>query len=366
MRSPRSLRRGFTLIELLVVIAIIAVLIALLLPAVQSAREAARRAQCVNNLKQLGLAVHNYVSSNDVLPAFSQNLFLPTSGPWQNWPAMWTTAILPQLEQTPLYNALNYDFGMWDNHNTTVGITRLASLLCPSESQTITPANNYWGTCNYVANIGGPACLTAFNGAIVPFGSDNYGNNWAINNGNVGPVGFQSFTDGTSNTALFSEKMIAPAPSTATISPGNPLAKRVMFGTSVNVDWDSNNAAQAQTFVQVCKNEPGSLKAPEGYYSQFAGIIWCASSARSMTNGSYTHFNTPNGLSCAAANSQGAAPPTSGGWNDAITATSNHSGGVNLCFTDGSVRFIKDTINPQSWWALGSRNLGEVLSSDSY
>src|SRR5882757_3742434 len=108
----RSIARGFTLIELLVVIAIIAVLIALLLPAVQAAREAARRAQCTNNLKQLGLAVHNYLSQQNTFPPLMGNISAANNitGADPNgvsWPLDWTASLLPQLEQQPLYNALN-------------------------------------------------------------------------------------------------------------------------------------------------------------------------------------------------------------------------------------------------------------------
>ena len=381
MDLRRSPRRGFTLIELLVVVAIIAVLIALLLPAVQAAREAARRAQCVNNLKQLGLAVHNYNAQTNIFPGFSQNLFYNggvfNPNTWQNWPADWPTAILPQLEQSPLYNALNFDFGMWDNHNVTVGVTRVAFLLCPSESVTGSPIPNpanYWGTNSYVGNIGGPADFPAsFSGAIVPYNNDpgNLGNNWAYSSSNCGPLGVQSFTDGTSNTALFSEKLIGIILS-APIAAGAPNANRGAFvlngqtGTpSLPVNWDTNNAAEALAFARGCQSVPGSATSPDSYYTTFAGIIWCASSIRSACNGGYTHFNTPNGLTCMASNSAGAAP-TSGGWNDAITATSNHPGGVNLGFCDGSVRFVKNSVGFQPWWSLGTRNGAEVLSSDAY
>src|SRR5438045_6645679 len=104
-------RRGFTLIELLVVIAIIAVLIALLLPAVQAAREAARRAQCVNNLKQLGLAVHNYVQQNNVLPL--QSMYPASADVSWGWSYGWPLALLPNLEQGPVYNAMNFSTGFF-------------------------------------------------------------------------------------------------------------------------------------------------------------------------------------------------------------------------------------------------------------
>src|SRR5262245_44610308 len=109
-------RSGFTLIELLVVIAIIAVLIALLLPAVQSAREAARRAQCTNNLKQLGLAAHNYVQQNNVLPL--QTMYPASADVSWGWSYGWPLALLPNIEQTPAFNALNFATGFFGNSAT--------------------------------------------------------------------------------------------------------------------------------------------------------------------------------------------------------------------------------------------------------
>jgi prepilin-type N-terminal cleavage/methylation domain-containing protein/prepilin-type processing-associated H-X9-DG protein len=372
----RQTSRGFTLIELLVVIAIIAVLIALLLPAVQAAREAARRAQCINNLKQLGLAVHNYNSQTNIFPGFSQNLFNNggagyIASTWQNWPAVWTTAILPQMEQVPLYNALNFDYGLWDNHNLTVAVARVGTLLCPSESVNVSPVPNpyggfgYWGTNSYVGNIGGPADAPAsFTGALVPYSSDANGQNWAYASPNCGPLGIQSFTDGTSNTALFSEKLIGVI-LTAPIAPGTPNANRAAFVLGLPVNYDTNNAAEALAFVRACQSVPGTSTTPDGYYQTFAGIIWSASSIRSTINAGYMHFNTPNGLTCIASNTQGSAA-TSGGWNDASTACSNHPGGVNMGFCDGSVRFVKNSIGLQTWWALGTRAGSEVISSDAY
>ncbi len=113
MIRPIPLRRGFTLIELLVVIAIIGVLIALLLPAVQSARESARRTQCINNLKQLGLAVQSYITQSNVLPAqTTQNALIVNGKSNVQWWASWTAGLLPHIEQQPLYNALNFNLPM--------------------------------------------------------------------------------------------------------------------------------------------------------------------------------------------------------------------------------------------------------------
>ena len=140
--TVRLARKGFTLIELLVVIAIIAVLIALLLPAVQAAREAARRAQCTNNLKQLGLAIHNYHSSNNVLPA-STMFGGPSVGTW-SYCASWAVVLLPNLEQSPLYSAINFSYDMSQLANTTVSYSAIAAFLCPSDSQKIRPAAAVW------------------------------------------------------------------------------------------------------------------------------------------------------------------------------------------------------------------------------
>ena len=168
-------RRAFTLIELLVVIAIIAVLIALLLPAVQAAREAARRMQCTNNLKQLGLAVHNYVDTNNVLPLqnmFPSGVMLGVTG---SASYSWTLGLLPHLDQMPLFNA--YNFSVYCVQTTvaaanpgsqsTVGYTQLAVLLCPSDGLT-TPPLAPWATKSYNGNFGGPGIIQTYTGTIIP------------------------------------------------------------------------------------------------------------------------------------------------------------------------------------------------------
>ncbi len=203
-------RRGFTLIELLVVIAIIAVLIALLLPAVQAAREAARRAQCLNNLKQLGLAAHNYVSQTNVYPCQS----IQNTNQWA-WEPSWVALILPKMEQTTVYNAINFSLPMLEigfvnpvalggMSNSTAGLLTIASLLCPSESLShpVSFAGD-WGQSSYAGNYGGPGMIASCNGIIVPARGDEF-----VSSPNLGPVSLAAVTDGTSNTAMFSEHLL--------------------------------------------------------------------------------------------------------------------------------------------------------------
>jgi prepilin-type N-terminal cleavage/methylation domain-containing protein/prepilin-type processing-associated H-X9-DG protein len=368
MRARQS--RGFTLIELLVVIAIIAVLIALLLPAVQAAREAARRAQCTNNLKQLGLAVHNYISTNNCFPPLMANFATngtscPPACPLYGggaWPLSWAVALLPYLEQQQLFSAANYSFGASDAQNSaTISATKVGALICPSESQ----SNGPWQTSawtNYGANVGGPASISAWSGIFVPMSNSSVGSSGAYLNGNTGTVGLQSVTDGTTNTAMFSEKLIGiTTPGTGGVSPGTALARRVMFQvSSVTVTNDlggSAGLAQAISFMQACQS---STVTSYGN-NEWSGAVWAGSHSGTLNFNSYDHVNTPNLLSCVDGNAQQPGDNT-----DALTANSNHSGGVNVGMADGSVKFIKSTINYATWWALGSRNLGELLSADAY
>jgi len=357
-------RRGFTLIELLVVIAIIAVLIALLLPAVQSAREAARRAQCINNLKQLGLAIHNYMDSNQVMPILHGN-YSNRGGPPPGgaWPLGWGASILPNLEQQPLFNAVNWSFGS-DNtqENGTVARTRVNAYICPSESRQVGP----WQTgtwTNYHASVGGPASVKTWSGTVLPIRSDPGnipGQTNASPANNLGPVPLASIVDGTSNTSAFSEKLVAIGGS-AIILRSSADAKRAIYGTSVNVAADTGDPTTSLALVSSCNALPGTTQSYSP--SQWTGAVWHGSHAGTLHFNAYTHVNTPNKISCYAANGPGGPP---GGWYDAITPTSNHAGGVNVGFCDGSVRFIKDTVSPQTWWALGSRDGGEVISADQY
>ncbi|WP_337175285.1 DUF1559 domain-containing protein [Paludisphaera sp.] len=361
--STHSRRGAFTLIELLVVIAIIAVLIALLLPAVQAAREAARRAQCVNNLKQLGLGLHNYISSQNSMPPLSGLMWRnpPANPGWGNWPLGWAAALMPMMEGQALANASNYSFGADQPQNyQTVCRARVATFICPSESLAAGPwQSQSW--MNYAANVGGPATLATWSGVIIPMrqtdGVVEIGTNYPRN---AGTVSVASLTDGTSNTVAFSERLIGmPGDPVVTVSSAN--AKRVAFQQSTApVSADSGNPALALAFFQACRSLPGTTSTAGTINNSWTGgAVWAGSHGNTLRFNAFTLVNTPNGLSCMAENY----PP--GQAIDAITATSNHAGGVNVGMADGSVRFIKDSISPQTWWALGTRAGGEVISSDA-
>jgi len=375
--QPRRSSRGFTLIELLVVIAIIAVLIALLLPAVQSAREAARRAQCVNNLKQLGLAVHNYVTRQDVLPAHT----LDNSQTW-GWFTPWTALILPDIEQSPLYNALNFNLPMLElgfispfyGANTTVGLTSISTMFCPSESLQKSPnfAAVEYAMMNYAGNFGGPAMIKSCNGAIVPVQGNLIFGLMGLLGSQVptgaGPVRIASINDGTSNTALFSEHLLAYgngvfAVTDPSVTPGGANGKRGIFQTTFNVVLDQGSLANAQGFVAACQALPGGTLAVT---DDAFGAQWLLSMDYAVANNGYTHVMPPNSLSCIGNSVFGISDASWGGIGSATTATSNHPGGVNVGFCDGSVRFVKNSVGLQTWWALGSRNGGEVVSADQY
>jgi prepilin-type N-terminal cleavage/methylation domain-containing protein/prepilin-type processing-associated H-X9-DG protein len=364
-----SLRRGFTLIELLVVIAIIAVLIALLLPAVQSAREAARRAQCVNNLKQLGLAVHNYHSSNNCLPV--ENMFLgPGLGHGWSWNASWAMALLPSMEQTNMFNAYNFQVGPANADqaiNSTVCWNVVSGFICPSETTKARPAFP-WAPTNYVANHGGPGVIRMWSGTIVEFftvgGQGDTtaapGTAWWGADANLGVFGLEGVIDGTSSTALFSEKLYGNNGLTGVTS-SSTYAKRMIFTAGIPITYNAGNGALALQGVQLCKAIPSSQVADTN--SWYNGFSWAMGYQWYTVVNSYHHYNTPNGLTCYNPSDPGG---SYGGTSGMSTASSNHTGGVNVCMADGSVRFIKDNVNPQTWWALGSRNGGEVVSSDAF
>ncbi len=348
-------RRGFTLIELLVVIAIIAVLIALLLPAVQSAREAARRAQCTNNLKQIGLALHNYHSTNDVFPpGMSMN---PGIGPgeyrgWIGWPVQ--GLLLPYVEQTPLFNAINFAWAPLGNpaqvYNATARDTVIAGYLCPSDPSAggSTPRLN-----SYFASAGTTTQSMYSGSALTTKGTGSTGM-FAI----FLSYGIRDCTDGTSNTVAFSEALVGRPGSGNTYRANNvhPSAGNPPNGRVLNVQAFRDNTLR---WLQGCAD---AFKRGENI-KDARGRYW-ARGHYGYTM--YNHVQTPNDSQfrfggCRYGNVTGGLDIS-----NSAAATSQHPGGVNACMSDGSVKFVKDSVNRDTWWALGTRNGGEVLSADSY
>ncbi len=369
--------RGFTLIELLVVIAIIAVLIALLLPAVQAAREAARRAQCVNNLKQFGLAFHNYESTNGAFPMTGVQIPALTGPPGtfafvSSWSPI--ARAFPFLEQGNLYGSINFAATYDDPSNTTVSTTPLSFLYCPSDPGShindstlggTGSATTSYGTCDgdwYVYSINWGATNT-----VGPQNRTLFGPNYSRKIAEV--------TDGLSNTLMASEGLIGHGQFRSCLSAGSsPSDASVGSWSPYNIPAPGpNSIAALQSLIGSCSTASGKIKAggPIGhtrwcdggvYYSGFTTAVTPNSNVSAVskaTGSSNGGQNVPMDWDSVDENDGG---PT----YMSLAASSRHSGGVNTLFADGSVHFIKNTINPVTWRALGSVNGGEITSADQY
>ncbi len=347
-------RSAFTLIELLVVIAIIAVLIALLLPAVQAAREAGRRTQCVNNLKQIGLAVQNYHDTFQCLPFGKGANYMaidPNAPVYARWSAH--SQILAYLEQKPLFDSINFAFapdtpdlgvsGMGDMmppysspSNATASHWMISAFICPSDAGGV--AGGPGSTC-YSANEGSWLCdaCEATPSTAVP-GELPHGPFY-----NMSYVRLTAFTDGTSQTALFSERRRGR---------GTPDPKSDLY--------QMNNATSLAQTYQTCTSLDVSMAM---IYTSSVGMAWAVGD---MTCTTYNHVSTPNTRSCAGSGM--GMMDTNAMVNMAVQLppSSYHPGGVNLAIGDGSVRFVKDGINLGAWRALSTRNGGEIVGGDSY
>jgi prepilin-type N-terminal cleavage/methylation domain-containing protein/prepilin-type processing-associated H-X9-DG protein len=350
-------RRGFTLIELLVVIAIIAVLIALLLPAVQAAREAARRSQCINNMKQIGLALHNYHSTHNVFPLGAsknpKNFAGDSDLIWSSWSAQ--GLLLPYLEQQALYNAANFSWGVNPygdpcyTINSTVANTVIRNFLCPSDPNAARPnLNSYYASVGTTTDFMTNNCWGGVGTSCAPSGSTGLFTYFI-------PYGIQDCLDGTSSTVAFSESLAGDS-----IKPsyrGNSVQGVTDPGATLK-DANSNLPAVLQG-LQACTT---AFKAGSNIQSN-KGQLW-AFGARA-----YTLFQTiqvPNDQQYPFGSCEFGCVGCGLDQSWAVGAGSQHSGGANVLMGDGSVKFIKNSVSQQSYFALGTKSNGEVIDASSY
>ena len=355
----------------------IALLISLLLPAVQAAREAARRIQCVNNLKQIGLAMHNYISANELLPPVSvDNVCNPVNCfefmPHQNFSQL--TRLLPYMEQTPTFNAINFNFGARGSDGPLYGMLDLnppdidaaggtysmvqftaltqviTAYLCPSDpypggttSFLVNGFSRRVGSFNYPSNFGLNRRINLSNNNWVPNGPNYVASNWDSSikrNINLG-----SFIDGTSNTIIFSEWVKGP---------GFSIPAKNGLGVVYNFPFNSGDLATDFQFAAACNSiSPTSFNQNWTWKGE-----WWAYGGTSI----YSHTIPPNRTACAY---QDIGQDTRGTIT-LINASSLHPGGVNALTADGSVKFIKSTVAIPIWYALATPDQGEVLSGDSF
>jgi prepilin-type processing-associated H-X9-DG protein len=322
------------------VIAIIAVLIALLLPAVQAAREAGRRAQCANNLKQLGLGLANYESANGTLPMSSILLYAnPATDKDPIFKSYWSVVgrMTPFLEQGGLYNQINFSFKSSDVQNTTAAGYRLSFLICPSDANSNVVTSNGFNA---------PTCYNATMGDWFVWYKAG-----PVNRAPFGPnvsKPYSNFTDGLSNSMVFAECQVSHnqfrscslGPLTPTSFPSTQnspalvasLAPSCTATTKSNTTWANGNVFDSGMTTALTPNTKIILP---------------------------SHGLVPFDLDTVDESNGG---PVYG----AITADSYHPGGVNILLADGSVRFIKDSVNGLTWRAFSTIAGGEIISADSY
>jgi prepilin-type N-terminal cleavage/methylation domain-containing protein/prepilin-type processing-associated H-X9-DG protein len=365
-------RRGFTLIELLVVISIIGVLIALLLPAVQSARETARRAQCVNNLKQIGLALHSYESTVGSFPISTTAAGVGPGGVCLNGLFSWHAFVLPYLEQRPAYDAINFHVGMAGNcadpslyynatinrghPNATAAAATLSVFLCPSDSF---QPNQVMGSSqpspqNYAGNAGWTPDASGMTGFSMQRLGRHNGFIGLVNpvrpvDWHVGAVRIADITDGTSNTAAVAERRIVRAtdPTDVFAAMAEPESLQSFCGGG------AGSSKSLEAWVRFCN----TVTYPDPLWTVYHGRSWISGWGHVATT--YMHVMPINGRNCHIYGGEDDG-------NNLSTPSSNHPGGVNVLFGDGSVRFLKSSVALNVWWALGSRNGGEMISDGAF
>jgi len=332
--SPTTVR-GATLIELLTVIAVISLVTALLLPAVQRAREAARRASCANNLRQIGLALHEYDGTYQCFPPAATHE-MPWGGTTIERSYSPHTHLLPYLDQGELYNAINFNMDAWlpnqpnplngaggNYANRTAYHTRIEAFMCPSDAGGIGEV----ATNNYRANIG------LLNETLqVPGRPDNGIGLFSTHQ----RIRARDVPDGLSHTAAFSERLR-----------GSGQSVRFVPERDIALFSDPDTLRTVDDYVQACE----TIANPNAAYFEYAGRFWFFASSLYTW---YNHALVPNARTPDCAN-------MGMGYWGVHTARSWHFGGVNLLLADGSVRFVSENIERDAWRALATRNRGEVV-----
>ena len=347
--------RGFTLVELLVVIAIIGILVAMLLPAVQAAREAARKTQCKNNLKQMGIALHSHHDAVGYFPVSQTASGAKSGGDCQAGYFSWHARVLPYLGETALYDSIDFDVNMSSScdsgapleathPNAQAASTVVTTFLCPSDGYTgdngIVMGSANPASDNYAANAGWPTRATGIDGERDAPGDYN-GFISLENPGEYvdwhpqGGVRLKHITDGTSHTAAIAERLIQSESSQDGILHSPETVK------SYHV------TGAARTLGNMSRRCDASLTHPDIGLSAYVGRAWI--SGWSRTGPTYMHLKTPNTNNChfVLAGDNG---------DLAFAPSSNHVGGVFVLMADGHVVFVDDAIEARVWWAIGSRN----------
>ena len=307
-------RRAFTLVELLVVIAIIGILIALLLPAVQAAREAARRSQCSNNLKQIGLAMHNYHDTLRSFPSGMINGRSLTDATATGW--AWGALLLPYAEQESLHDSLGVKHRVDETNSTILGLLRtvIPGYLCPSDAYSDPSQNSHGsskvqitgssttaiGLSNYVAVAGSLTSLDCTSSAIFSYNGMFFSNS---------AVRMRDVTDGTTNTCMVTER--------------DTQKSKTGDGNHMGANWAATTSPPGVAGSSTCN------------YDAYQTLV-CFRATYGSLNGT-------------------------GIRDDRRACASQHPGGLHFLLVDGSVRFISETLDPQTYYNLGSRNDGKVL-----